>query len=278
MQVTQGNARGALDGGEHDARLHVAHVRDAQQLLENDGAERFEILTEHLQDEIVRAGHRITMRDFVEQVDLALEARHALIGVLAQLHVHDGLHLEPDAGRTQQGRVALDDAGRLQRLDAPRAGRGRQADGLGELDDGQPTVALQLGEDAGIETVEIHGSRASLGRRIGDYHQQACLRERILAIYVAALGLISDGMAARVEDRSSPVSPESVDWLTVVHQVAISRALDDVEETILVPERKVLYQFSARGHDVTQVLLGQLLTGARDALGGYYRSRPLLLP
>jgi hypothetical protein len=59
--------------------------------------------------------------------------------------------------------------------------------------------------------------------------------------------------------------------------VAISRALDDLEETILVPERKVLYQFSARGHDVTQVLLGQLLTGARDALGGYYRSRPLLL-
>jgi 2-oxoisovalerate dehydrogenase E1 component len=68
-----------------------------------------------------------------------------------------------------------------------------------------------------------------------------------------------------------------VDWRTVVHQVAVSRALDDLEESTLLPARKVLYQFSARGHDVTQVLMGLALTGAKDALGGYYRSRPLLL-
>ena len=48
----------------------------------------------------------------------------------------------------------------------------------------------------------------------------------------------------------------SVDWRAVVRHVAVSRALDDLEESTLVPERKVLYQFSARGHDVTQVLLG----------------------
>src|SRR5690606_3487522 len=34
---------------------------------------------------------------------------------------------------------------------------------------------------------------------------------------------------------------------------------------------------TARGHDVTQVLLGQLLIGARDGIGAYYRSRPLML-
>lgn len=69
----------------------------------------------------------------------------------------------------------------------------------------------------------------------------------------------------------------AADWRFIVRQVAISRALDDLEETKLLPERKVLYQFSARGHDVTQVLLGTHLTGARDAVGAYYRSRPLLL-
>ena len=47
--------------------------------------------------------------------------------------------------------------------------------------------------------------------------------------------------------------------------------------TRLLPARKVLYQFTARGHDVTQVLLGQMLTGARDGIGVYYRSRPLML-
>ncbi len=84
-------------------------------------------------------------------------------------------------------------------------------------------------------------------------------------------------MAARVEKVSSAAHGDTAGWLAIVRQVALSRALDDLEEAVLVPERKVLYQFSARGHDVTQVLLGQLLTGKRDAVGGYYRSRPLML-
>jgi 2-oxoisovalerate dehydrogenase E1 component len=68
-----------------------------------------------------------------------------------------------------------------------------------------------------------------------------------------------------------------LDWPAIVRTVAISRALDDLEESTLVPQRRVLYQFSARGHDVTQVLLGSFLNGARDGVGAYYRSRPLLL-
>jgi 2-oxoisovalerate dehydrogenase E1 component len=69
----------------------------------------------------------------------------------------------------------------------------------------------------------------------------------------------------------------SLDWRAVLRQIATSRALDDLEESKLLPERKVLYQFSARGHELTQVLLGNQLTGSRDGVGAYYRSRPLLL-
>src|SRR6202167_1132197 len=68
-----------------------------------------------------------------------------------------------------------------------------------------------------------------------------------------------------------------IDWRRVLRHVAVSRALDDLEESTLMKERKVLYQFSARGHDVTQVLLSTQLTGAQDGVGAYYRSRPLLL-
>ena len=63
----------------------------------------------------------------------------------------------------------------------------------------------------------------------------------------------------------------------------VSRALDDVEESTnrnkaSVPrEHLVLYQFSARGHEVAQVILGSMLTHPRDAASAYYRSRPLLL-
>jgi 2-oxoisovalerate dehydrogenase E1 component len=73
------------------------------------------------------------------------------------------------------------------------------------------------------------------------------------------------------------VALPTVDWRRVLHTTFLSRALDQLEESRLVPERKVLYQFSARGHDVTQALLGQQLTGARDAVASYYRSRPLAL-
>ncbi|MGO9803353.1 MAG: transketolase C-terminal domain-containing protein [Steroidobacteraceae bacterium] len=75
----------------------------------------------------------------------------------------------------------------------------------------------------------------------------------------------------------NPAGAGQPDWRRVAHLVQLSRALDDIEETRLVPERKVLYQFSARGHECAQVLLGLNLTDAHDGIGVYYRSRPLML-
>jgi 2-oxoisovalerate dehydrogenase E1 component len=84
-------------------------------------------------------------------------------------------------------------------------------------------------------------------------------------------------MTARALERLRADQPVQLDWQRVVHTILLSRALDELEESRLVPARKVLYQFTARGHDVTQVLLGQMLDGARDGVGVYYRSRPLML-
>jgi 2-oxoisovalerate dehydrogenase E1 component len=77
-------------------------------------------------------------------------------------------------------------------------------------------------------------------------------------------------------DRDPGKVSAEVDWREVARLVLTSREMDRVEEQELVPAKKVLYQFSARGHDMAQVLLGlQLKDG--DAACGYYRSRPLLL-
>jgi 2-oxoisovalerate dehydrogenase E1 component len=70
---------------------------------------------------------------------------------------------------------------------------------------------------------------------------------------------------------------EAVDWERIARLVLTSRALDELEETKLFPEKKILYQFSARGHELGQVLLGTLLTGLHDGVSTYYRSRPLML-
>jgi 2-oxoisovalerate dehydrogenase E1 component len=77
-------------------------------------------------------------------------------------------------------------------------------------------------------------------------------------------------------DRDPGRVSAEVDWREVARLVLTSREMDRIEEQELVPAKKVLYQFSARGHDMAQVLLGlQLKEG--DGVFGYYRSRPLLL-
>ena len=77
-------------------------------------------------------------------------------------------------------------------------------------------------------------------------------------------------------DRDPGKVSAHVDWREVARLVLTSRELDRLEEEELAPAKKVLYQFSARGHDLAQVLLGLHLKDG-DAACGYYRSRPLLL-
>jgi len=76
---------------------------------------------------------------------------------------------------------------------------------------------------------------------------------------------------------SSTKTTDKVDWIKLAKLFLISRFLDDLEENTLVPEKKVLYQFSARGHELGQILLGLQLTHPHDAASAYYRSRPLML-
>ncbi len=84
-------------------------------------------------------------------------------------------------------------------------------------------------------------------------------------------------MSASSRETLNTAAPATVDWRRALRIVFLSRALDRLEESRLVPERKVLYQFSARGHDLTQALLGMQLDQPRDAVAPYYRSRPRAL-
>jgi len=68
-----------------------------------------------------------------------------------------------------------------------------------------------------------------------------------------------------------------VDWEHVARGMLRSRLLDELEEAELAPTGEVPYQFSARGHELAQVLLAQQLTHPHDAATVYYRSRPFVL-
>jgi len=84
--------------------------------------------------------------------------------------------------------------------------------------------------------------------------------------------------------KTRPVpSADRLDWRTIAYHVLVSRAIDGTEEfanknkATTHRDHLVLYQFSARGHDVAQVILGSLVNHRHDAASAYYRSRPLLL-
>lgn len=67
------------------------------------------------------------------------------------------------------------------------------------------------------------------------------------------------------------------DWHEIVRLSLTSRTMDDMEEQELTPQGHVKYQFSARGHELGQLLISQLLDRPFDAACPYYRSRPFLL-
>jgi 2-oxoisovalerate dehydrogenase E1 component len=68
-----------------------------------------------------------------------------------------------------------------------------------------------------------------------------------------------------------------IDWLEVSRLLLLSRELDLLEETQLAPQGKIKYQFSAKGHELAQILLALALDYPHDAATVYYRSRPFML-
>ncbi|MCC6317608.1 MAG: pyruvate dehydrogenase [Gemmatimonadaceae bacterium] len=82
---------------------------------------------------------------------------------------------------------------------------------------------------------------------------------------------------------SDPKVHPDFDWRRIAYLTLASRALDDIEEDTnrnrasIPKDHVVLYQFSARGHDMAQAILGSLITHPHDGVGAYYRSRPTLL-
>ena len=130
---------------------------------------------------------------------------------------------------------------------------------------------------------------AFIGRQFGMFSMLPLSKEQVLklredhAIYMAdsgrfnVVGMSDDadrsiyrrrGRGAGrliMADRDPGRVSAEVDWREVARLVLTSREMDRIEEEELVPAKKVLYQFSARGHDMAQVLLGLQL---KDGDGG----------
>ena len=65
--------------------------------------------------------------------------------------------------------------------------------------------------------------------------------------------------------KATPNSP--IDWARVARLMLTSRTIDRIQEEELAPKGAITYQFSSKGHELAQVLLGLQLTHAHDAAG-----------
>ncbi|MDH3944979.1 MAG: thiamine pyrophosphate-dependent enzyme, partial [Anaerolineae bacterium] len=77
--------------------------------------------------------------------------------------------------------------------------------------------------------------------------------------------------------RKKKDSEVQVDWQQVARLALTSCSIDEIEENELVKAGEVTYQFSSKGHELAQVLLGLALDHPHDGAAVYYRSRPFML-
>ena len=73
------------------------------------------------------------------------------------------------------------------------------------------------------------------------------------------------------------MSKNIFNWKSIAKLLLTSRFIDEIEEQELVPQKKVTYQFSAKGHELAQILLSSLISNKHDGASVYYRSRPFVL-
>lgn len=79
------------------------------------------------------------------------------------------------------------------------------------------------------------------------------------------------------QPKNGTAAAPATDWMRVARTILLSRAVDQIEEKELVPKGLVTYQFSARGHDLAQVLFALHMHHPHDAATVYYRSRPFVM-
>ena len=80
-------------------------------------------------------------------------------------------------------------------------------------------------------------------------------------------------MSVKREGYTSLSLEDGRDWEHIAYLALLSRAMDELEEQ----GGFVKYQFSAKGHELAQVLLSQKMNYPHDAASVYYRSRPFAL-
>ena len=134
--------------------------RHAGEMAEDVGVEPLEIgqvAGDDLHQVVARPRHQVATEHVGAGGKAALERAERVVVLALERDLDEGGDAEADGVRVDERPVAGNDAGRLEVLDAPRAGRGREANADGKLDRRQPAVLGERRNDLPVELIHLHG-------------------------------------------------------------------------------------------------------------------------
>ena len=157
--ASSGTSGSSLTRSRRQGGADVAHIRQRGQLRRRSAWKAGEVRRHAFQDEIDVAGEGPALAHGRPVPDPRLERREFVLALRRELHHGEADDLVAEGLRVEQGAVAPDDAGLLQRPHAPQAGRRRQPDAARELDIGDAAVRLQLFQDGPVDGIEASAQR-----------------------------------------------------------------------------------------------------------------------
>jgi len=145
----------AQHGADGEDALRGEDGRDGQDLIQQHLLVVGQVLRRHLDHEVVRTRDHVAGHHGRDRHQGALDLVRRRAGMPVDLQPDEGGQAKAGLGPADLGPVALDDPAGLQRLDPAQAGRGGQRYRLGQVDVGDPAVALQGAENGPVDTVSM---------------------------------------------------------------------------------------------------------------------------
>jgi hypothetical protein len=160
----QGQFRRVLFFFHRNDRVDVAHTRKGRQVIQIKRLVRLEITNDNFQQEIAFAQEQVTLEHFGPGLHLAGKIVVGAFGLPVQSDRDKNRQSQSQRFRLEQGRVPGDHTRILEPFDAAQAGRGCQANLIGQVGVGNPGVALECLKNLFVYCIEFKRHKRTITR------------------------------------------------------------------------------------------------------------------